>query len=234
MSRILDRYVVREILPPMLLALLIFTFLLTLPPFMDHLENLLAKGVGWTTVVRLLWTLVPQALGLTIPMALLVGILIGLGRLSGDRESVALLACGVSPYRLLRPVLIFAMVMTGATAYVMFEALPDANQAFRRITWDLVSKKVENDIKPRVFFADFPNFILYVHDVEPGGTWKDVLVADTTKPEQTSVTMARRGRLALDREKRRVDLILEDGTKHDTGRRGESQDYQFTETYVSL
>ncbi len=46
----------------------------------------------------------PQALGLTIPMALLVGILIGLGRLSADRETVALLACGVSPYRLLRPI----------------------------------------------------------------------------------------------------------------------------------
>ena len=41
--RTIDRYVIREILPPMLLALLIFTFLLTLPPFMDHLENLLAR-----------------------------------------------------------------------------------------------------------------------------------------------------------------------------------------------
>ena len=53
----------------------------------------------------MLLTLIPQALGLTIPMALLVGLLIGLGRMSGDREAVALLACGVSPYRLLRPVL---------------------------------------------------------------------------------------------------------------------------------
>ena len=71
MFRTLDRYVWREILPPMLLALLIFTFLLALPPFMQHLENLLAKGVSFGTIARLIWTLVPQALGLTIPTSVL-------------------------------------------------------------------------------------------------------------------------------------------------------------------
>ena len=84
----LDRYVFKEILPPFFLALLIFTFLLVLPPVMEYLENLLAKGVTWGTAARILWTLLPQALGLTIPMAVLVGILIGLGRMSGDREAV--------------------------------------------------------------------------------------------------------------------------------------------------
>ena len=95
MRTTIDRYVLKEILPPFFLALLIFTFLLVLPPVMDYLENLLAKGVTWGTAARILWTLLPQALGLTIPMAVLVGVLIGLGRMSGDRESVALLACGV-------------------------------------------------------------------------------------------------------------------------------------------
>src|SRR4029450_9329554 len=100
----IDRYVFKEILPPFFLALLIFTFLLVLPPVMDYLENLLAKGITWGMAARILWILLPQALGLTIPMALLVGILIGLGRMSADRESVALVACGGSPYPLLRPV----------------------------------------------------------------------------------------------------------------------------------
>ena len=156
MFRTLDRYVWREILPPMLLALLIFTFLLALPPFMQHLENLLAKGVSFGTIARLIWTLVPQALGLTIPMALLVGILIGFGRLSADRESVALLACGVSPYRLLRPVLALAVACAAATMYVMIIAIPQANRAFLAITFDIISKRVETDVRPRVFFEDFP------------------------------------------------------------------------------
>src|SRR4029453_8361395 len=101
MLKTIDRYVIREVLPPFVLALLIFTFILELPPVMQELERLAPKGVAWQTVARIIVLLMPQALGLTIPMALLVGLLIGLGRLSTDREAVALLSCGVSPYRLL-------------------------------------------------------------------------------------------------------------------------------------
>src|SRR5262245_57829791 len=204
MLRTLDRYVIREIIPPFLLSLLIFTFLLVLPPIMQYLESLLAKGVDWVTAARIVWTVVPQALGLTIPMALLVGLLIGLGRLSADRESVALLACGVSPYRLLRPVGVVALVSTLATLYVMLVAIPDANQTFREITFDVVTKRVESDIHPRVFFEDFPGWVLYARDEPEPGTpgWKDLLVSDTSKPQTTTLYMARRGRLDIDRAKR--------------------------------
>jgi LPS export ABC transporter permease LptG/LPS export ABC transporter permease LptF len=233
--RIFDRYVLREILPPFFLSLLIFTFVLTLPPVMKQLEQLVAKGVTWGVAAKLILLLVPSSLGLTIPIATLVSILIALGRLSGDREAVALLACGVSPYRLLRPIMLFAAVTCAATAYVMFEAIPDANQTFRNISWDIVSKKVENDIRPRVFFEDFPGYVLYVRDASPGGEWRDVLVADTTKPEETALTLAARGRLFLDREQRRVELILTNGTRYLTGRHGQSQVYRFDDrTYISL
>jgi LPS export ABC transporter permease LptG/LPS export ABC transporter permease LptF len=216
MLRTLDRYVIREILPPMFLSLLIFTFILEIPPVMDQLQQLIAKGVPWMTAGRMLLTLLPQALGLTIPMSLLVGLLIGLGRMSGDREAVALLACGVSPYRLLRPILLLAIVAGGVHLWVMLSAIPDANQTFRQITYDVVSQQVENDVRSQVFYTNFPNLILYTRDVVPGGGgWKDVLLADTRKPT-TDLYMARRGRLILDRDKQTVDLVLEDGTRYST------------------
>jgi lipopolysaccharide export LptBFGC system permease protein LptF len=56
MRTTIDRYVFKEILPPFCLALLIFTFLLVLPPVMEYLENLLAKGVTWGTALRILWS----------------------------------------------------------------------------------------------------------------------------------------------------------------------------------
>ncbi len=212
----LDRYLIREVLPPLFLSLLIFTFILTIPPLMEQLEALVAKGVPWGVAGRMMLTLIPQSLGLTIPMALLVGLLIGLGRMSGDREAVALLACGVSPYRLMRPVLMLAGVAGAAHLYVMIWAIPDANQTFRQLSYDVISKKVENDVRPQVFFEDFPNLVLYARDIPPQGTggWKDVLVADTRKPEALELYMARNGRLILDREKQTVSLILENGTRY--------------------
>ena len=230
MLRTLDRYVIREILPPFFLSLLIFTFVLEIPPIMDYLEALVAKGVPWGVAARIMLTLVPQALGLTIPMALLVGLLIGLGRMSGDREAVALLACGVSPYRLLRPVLLLAAAAGAVHLYVMIRAIPDANQTFRQITYDVVSQQVENDVRPQVFFENFPNWVLYARDIpKTGGGWKDVLVAETRPDASTVLYMANRGRLVLDRQKQTVDLVLEDGTQYSRrGAGGESmQTYRF-------
>ena len=235
MLKTIDRYVIREVIPPFVLSLLIFTFLLEIPPVMRYLETLVAKGVSWQVAGRILLTLIPQGLGLTIPMALLTGLLIGLGRLSADREAVALLACGVSPYRLMRPVILMATVASAATMYVMIKAIPDANQTFREITFEVVTKKVENDIRPREFFEDFPGWVLYVRDQpeqQPG--WRDVLVANTSKPETTELFLASRGRLVIKRDERRVDLILADGRRYTGGKPGETETYQFGELTMSL
>jgi LPS export ABC transporter permease LptG/LPS export ABC transporter permease LptF len=233
MLRTVDRYVVRETIPPFVLSLLVFTFILEIPPIMRDLEQLVAKGVTWTVAGQILLTLIPQALGLTIPMALLTGLLIGLGRMSADREAVALLACGVSPYRLLRPVLLMSAVAGAATLYVMLEAIPNANQRFREITFELISKKFENDVHPRVFFEDFPGWVLYVRDEpETGGGWRDVLVADTRNATSTEIYLARGGRVVLDRAERRVDLVLADGTRYTVNEGGETDLYRFNEQLI--
>jgi LPS export ABC transporter permease LptG/LPS export ABC transporter permease LptF len=214
MLRILDRYIIRELILPFLLGLVVFTFLLMIQPLADYSEQLISKGVSWRIVVRVLTTLVPQALAVTIPMSVLVGLLIGLGRLSADRESVAFQACGISIYRLLWPVMLYGFVSWAATSWVMFDAVPAANQTFREIVYGVITQRVETEIKPRVFFEDFPNRVLYVGDTTAGGAWKDVFLADTSHPEQPTVFTAGAGRLVIDREKRRVDLVLIDGTRH--------------------
>ena len=214
MLRILDRYVLREMMTPFALALLLLTFALEIPPILNYGETLIAEGATWDIVVRVLATLVPQALGVTIPMALLAGILVALGRLSGDREIVAMEACGISLGRLLRPLAWSALVATAATTYVMIVALPAANQAFREITFKLMMSRGETKIKPRVFYTEFPNLVIYVREVTPGVGWTDVMVSDTSRPADPQLYLAKTGRLLLNEEKRTVQLVLLNGTHH--------------------
>jgi LPS export ABC transporter permease LptG/LPS export ABC transporter permease LptF len=214
MVKILDRYLLREVMAPFWLSLLLLTFALEIPPILQHGEALIAEGASWVVVVRVLATLVPQSLGITIPMALLVGILIALGRLSGDREIVAMEACGVSVGRLLRPLILFAVVATAATTYVMIVALPAANQAFREITFKLLMARGETKIKPRIFYTDFPNLVIYVREVTPGVGWSDVVVSDSSDAAAPRLYLAKKGRLLLDEKKRSVDMVLIDGTQH--------------------
>ncbi|MGE0043004.1 MAG: LPS export ABC transporter permease LptF [Vicinamibacterales bacterium] len=215
--RTLDRYIIREIIPPFLIALLVFTFILIIPFIIDLAEQMIAKGVPWQTLLVLMVTLLPQALGLTIPMALLIGILVALGRLSSDRETVVMMACGVSPFRLLRPIAILAAVACAATAWVMLDAIPDANQSFRETTLRIVQDRAEQEVRPRVFFEDFPNIVLYVGEVAAGGAgWEDVVAADTRIPNQPVLYVARRGRMVVDREAKTIHMALQDGARHTT------------------
>lgn len=204
----LDRYLVRETLPPFLLALGMFTFLLAVNPMLANARMLLTKGVDLPTVGIMLAYLLPQALGVTLPMALLAGLLMGLGRLSADREAVALLACGVSPLRVLRPLVVLAVLVGVADLYVLTTLVPDWNQRFREQTYQLVAKMGENDIKPGIFYAGFPGKMLYVRDVKPEGGWSGVWLADTSQPGRAAVTMSAHGRLDLDPAKRQVWIVL--------------------------
>jgi LPS export ABC transporter permease LptF/LPS export ABC transporter permease LptG len=217
MPRIIDRYLIREIVPPFLLALLVFTFILIIPFIIDLAEQMIAKGVPAGTILMLTFTLLPQALALTIPMALLIGLLVGLGRLSSDREFVVMMACGISPYRLLQPILVFAVICWGLTSWVMLEAMPDGNQAFREISTEIAMNRAEGEVRPRVFFEDFPNVVLYVREVPANGQgWLGVLAADTSNPSTPVIYLADRGRMVVDRQARTIEMVLEEGTRHST------------------
>jgi lipopolysaccharide export system permease protein len=216
MIRILDRYLVREISVPFLLGLGVLTFILEIPPILTQAEQFISRGVEWAIVVRVLITLLPQALCLTIPMAVLLGILVGFSRLSSDREFVAMQACGVSLMRLARPVLLVAGVGAAATAYETIVALPEANQSYREIVYVVMAQRVESNLTPRVFFTDFPGKVIYVRELPPEGGWREVFVADTSRPAETTVYFAREGRIRLDKEHRLVQLELLDVTSHTT------------------
>jgi lipopolysaccharide export system permease protein len=163
-----------------------------------------------------LWTLTPSALCVTIPMALLFGVLFGLGRLSADREFVAMQACGISLFRVFRPIAFLAVLCCAATAYETIVALPAANQTYREIILSVIASWADNDIKPRVFFGNFPNRVIYARDIETTGGWREVFLADDTQPDQTTVYFAERGRLVIDREKQKVELVLDRATRHTT------------------
>jgi lipopolysaccharide export LptBFGC system permease protein LptF len=96
----------------------------------------------------------------------------------------------------------------------MIVALPFANQAFREITFKLLMTRGETKIKPRVFYTDFPNFVIYVREVTPGVGWTDVMVSENSAPNQPKTYLAKKGRLLLDESKRTVQMVLIDGTHH--------------------
>jgi LPS export ABC transporter permease LptG/LPS export ABC transporter permease LptF len=232
--RILDRYVIREVLWPSAIGLVITTFLFIIPVLITVAEELVAKGVPGLVILRLMWHLVPQSLGLTIPMSLLFGLLIGFGRLSADREFVAMQACGVGVLRLMRPVAFLSLVASAWSAYVLLVSVPSGNQTYREIVFGIIADRAESNVKPRVFFDDFPNLMLYVRDVPPAGGWLGVFMADDRRGEQRAIYLARHGRVLIDRTRRTAEVVLEDGTRHTADTAGKYEVFSFKQQVIKV
>lgn len=232
--RTIDRYVIRQILWPTLLGLLVFTFILMIPVLLKIAEDLITKGVPTLVILQLMFTLLPSSLGLSVPMALLLGLLIGLGRLSSDREFVAMQACGISLMRLLRPVALLSSIAFATTLYILLVALPDANQAYREIAFRILVERAEGEVKPRVFFEQFPDLVLYVRDVPRTGGWNDVFMVDSRPGQPQSVYLAQRGRVSIDHQRRKVEMVLEHGSGHVADADGKYSVSTFNRQIISI
>ncbi len=214
---ILDRYIVREMIAPTLLGLLVFTFVLLIDQIPRLLAILVARSADLKTILQVFLNLLPSIFAVTIPMAFLLGVLLAFGRLASESEIVAIRAVGVSPLRLLKPVLFLASVAGVITFYINAIALPASNQAHRELVFSLVVSKARTIVRPRNFTDDLlpGRMMLYVSDIAPDTQeWKDLLIHDTRTRGERSVILARDGHLVIDREGQRVRLELGEGSRH--------------------
>jgi LPS export ABC transporter permease LptG/LPS export ABC transporter permease LptF len=195
----LDRFIIREVVPPATLGFLVYTFLLMMRPIFNLVEQVLVRGVPWLDAVRVLANTIPHVMVLTIPMSFLFGVLIGIGRMNADNEIVALQAGGISASRLLRPIVFLGMVLTGVNSWMYVLVIPESNRSLREMRIALfASAKNIGRIEPGVFYEEFPNLLLYVREVaERGGRWRGVLIFDTSDPEEQRLTLASRGRIVM-------------------------------------
>jgi LPS export ABC transporter permease LptG/LPS export ABC transporter permease LptF len=215
--RLLDRYIVREMLAPTGIGLLVFTFVLLIDQIPRLLAVLVARSADLTTIVRVFVNLLPSILAVTIPMAFLLGVLLAFGRMASDSEIVALRAVGVSPLRLLAPVVMLSAVMTAITFYVNAVALPAANQAHRELVFSLVVSKARTDVRARTFTDSLlpGRMMLYVQDIEPEtGRWKNLLIHDTRDVREQKLILARTGELVVNRARQIVRIELGAGNQH--------------------
>jgi LPS export ABC transporter permease LptF/LPS export ABC transporter permease LptG len=213
----LDRYILREISGPFALGLLVYTLILLVQQFFDFAEMIIRRGLPVSTVASLLLDSLPSIIVLTLPMALLLGVLLGVGRLASDSELVAMRATGISLYRLARPVLTFSIVLGLLNAWLMLEFLPRGNKALTRLLVDIATQTLGSQFESRIFYNEFQGKVLFVFDAPPrDDDWDGVFLADAVPggASQTDVIAARSGRLELAEQGEQVVLRLNGAIQH--------------------
>lgn len=233
--KIIDRYLLKEILVPAGIGLGVFTFIFLVSKLFRVTEMVVDKGVPLGYAIKLFLCLIPAFLVFVVPMAFLLGILAALARLSADNEIIALKTSGVGLYRLSHPVIFLSVITFLFTSFLVFYAVPWGSKNFQETLFRLAGTKAKLDVKERVFNATFGDLVIYVNKVSPGGrVLEGIMIYDDRDPQMNSTIVARRGYLASDPKAQKLALHLFEGSIHSQEAKEETyrtinfNAYQFT------
>jgi lipopolysaccharide export system permease protein len=211
----INRYVLREIFVPFALGLAVFTVILLIARILKLVEMVVSRGVPPLDVLRLFSYILPAFLEVTVPMALLLGVLVAFGRLSSDSEIIALKTCGISLYQLLRPVASFAIVIYFVALGLSLYARPWGNSLLHSGLYEIAKKRASAGIKEKVFNDDFSGLVIYVDHIEPpGNTLYGILISDTRDSNQRNTVIAQVGVLVPNERLQVLTLRLLNGSIH--------------------
>lgn len=223
MGRILNRYLFVEILVPFFSGLAVFTFVLLIARILKLVEMVVNRGVPLLEMLKIFSLILPAFLEVTVPMALLLALLLGFGRLSSDSEIVALKTSGVSLYQMMLPVSIFTAFACVLTFWIASTVRPWSNGALKRELFEVVKSRASAGFKEKVFTNDFPGLVIYVEEIEAGGgTLKGILIADARNPAQRNTVIAKIGLLLPNDDTKTLNFRLLDGTIYGSGNRSGS------------
>jgi len=160
---LLQRYIFRAVVFAGVASVGLFVFVLLVGNVLREILGHLASGrLSLALFLELLYLLIPYVVSYALPLGLLTGILIVLGRMSARGEIIAMRSVGISLWSTAAP--IFAVVLIGiaVAAFINNYQAPNAKTKFRTLLAEAVREDPLRFVVPRVFVKDFPGYVLYV------------------------------------------------------------------------
>jgi lipopolysaccharide export system permease protein len=215
MRKIIDRYIFKEIAIPFIIILFVLTFVLLMGKILQIMDLMVNKGISVFSIAELIIFLLPSFMLFTIPIALLIAILIAMGRLSADNEITAIKASGISLLQIYYPVAIASLATFIFTIFISNFLVPYSNFATKRLLFEIASQNASIGIKEKVFNADFKGFLLYADKIPLDGKYMEgVIVSDSRIIDEQNTILAKRAFLISDPDLMIVKLRLENGSVH--------------------
>jgi len=230
--KILNWYVFRELLGPFLISVLTFSMFMLMGRALKLSDLLVNKGMGFFDVLQLITYIYIPFLGYIIPMALLLTILLGLGRLSSDNEIVAMKSSGISLFQLVLPVSLFSLIALFITTFLTLYANPWGFKSLKNFAVKALQSLSEVGIQEKVFYDEFKGMLIYVDKSEgQGGVMEGIFIADKSDQTISTTIVAKKGYITSVPESLSINLRLLDGSIHRVGKVVESYQMGSFNTY---
>lgn len=215
--RLLDRYIVRQLVAPFLFALSGLTGLLLLNQVASQLPRLAGKGLPWSVIGEFFLLTLPFILVMTVPMAVLLATLYAFTHLAADNEITAMKASGISIFQMLRPVILAGLVLSAANFLLTDQIHPRSNVRLKALIDDISRKKPTLDLREQAINPIPPSsYFLRASRIDPAtGDMRNVSLFDLNDRNVRRVIYADSGRLAYEEGHPDLELRLYDGVIHE-------------------
>ena len=208
-NKLIPRYVIQSALPYALMSAILMTAILFTQQFGRFAELAIYADVPFALAVEIGAALLPGVLVLSLPVAVLTGVLIGYARMGSDSEIVAMRAAGVGTWTLLWPALLLGLLATLAATSLHLNEAPHAARDLRKALLQGALRKLESPVEPRTFNTEIPGYVIYVRDGDKSqGSWARVFIYAQQPDGSTRVVTARSGRIDSSGDK--SELVLSD------------------------
>jgi len=126
---LIDRWLLGQIIPPMIFAISAFTVIsLSVGVMFDLIRKIVEYGLPVLKALQALIFSLPSFLVLSFPMAVLLSTLLSYGKLSANSELLALRSLGITITRIIAPAIAISIFMTGLTFYFNDNLVPNSNK----------------------------------------------------------------------------------------------------------
>ena len=207
--RILNRYILLDYLILFLTALGLITFVMTIGSMIKAVD-LMARGISPMLIAKFFFQNIPYILSFSMPISTLFAALLLFGRLSMDNEISAMKACGLSLWRLVAPLIVLSILLTGICVYINCEVAPNAKYANKQLLRSAGVEEPLNLIEEGRFIKDFPGLMIYVSR-KNGNIVKDVVAYELADDGQIKRSVrAQSGEIESDNDNRLITVKLYD------------------------
>ena len=239
---IITKYLIRAHTGPFLFSFSALTGLLFLNAVAQRMESLIGKGLSWNVIGEFLLLSLPHTIALTLPMAILVSVLYTFSELTATNEITAMSAGGISPARMLIPLLGLGVVLAGVMLFFNDRLLPAANHRLKDLIIDISQKSPTLELRERVINqieseGRGGNIYLKAATIDPvTNQMTEVVIYDLSDPDAHRTTYAERGQMAFNRRRTDLYLTLFDGEVLEAGsdRTGKFHQSEFEVQIVPL
>lgn len=176
-SKNISIYVLRSTIPYFFYSWLLLSVILFAQQSGRYSDILFNVDLPGTLVWRLTAALIPSVVAFTAPMAILIGVLIGLSKMQSDSEVVSMRAAGVSNFAIMLPIGLLGVAVSALAFWVNIYGVPMAASAVRQVALQAAIKKLESPFEPGKFNSEVPGYTFYMRsgNVETG-RWNDIFV----------------------------------------------------------